>query len=88
MVAQLEVNEINSRTFKDFYWFSRTGRSGIFFPIQGLSRIFKARGQGVLRSVILPVIVPINQLISRIHYWIYNISQSLENQIQFNLIEK
>jgi hypothetical protein len=45
MLAQLEVKEINSRTFKDFYWFSRTFQSWNFvFPIQGLSRIFKARG--------------------------------------------
>jgi hypothetical protein len=37
MLAQLEVNEINSRIFKEFYWFSKTS-------IQGLSRILKARG--------------------------------------------
>jgi hypothetical protein len=42
MLAQLEVEEINSRTFKDFYLFSRTSCPGIIFPIQGLSRIFKA----------------------------------------------
>ena len=41
MLAQLEVKEINSRTSKDFPVLE------FFFPIRGLSRIFKARGQGV-----------------------------------------
>jgi hypothetical protein len=31
MLAQLEVKEINSRTLKDFYWFSMTFQSGNFF---------------------------------------------------------
>jgi hypothetical protein len=44
MLAQLEVKEINSRTFKDFTDFQGLPSPGIFFPIQGLSRIFKARG--------------------------------------------
>jgi hypothetical protein len=43
MLAQLEVKEINSRTFKEFYCFSRTFQFKDFL-IQGLSRIFKARG--------------------------------------------
>jgi hypothetical protein len=48
MLAQLEVKEINSRTFKDFYRFSRTFQFwNFYFPIQGLSRIFKARGHPV-----------------------------------------
>jgi hypothetical protein len=38
MLAHLEVKEINSRTFKDFPILE------IFFPILGLSRIFKALG--------------------------------------------
>jgi hypothetical protein len=31
MLAQLEVKEINSKTFKDFYRFSRTFQSWNFF---------------------------------------------------------
>jgi hypothetical protein len=31
MLAQLEVKEINSKTFKDFYRFSRTFQSWKFF---------------------------------------------------------
>jgi hypothetical protein len=41
MLAQLEVKEINSRIFKDFYRFSRTSPSWIFFQFkdfQGFSR--------------------------------------------------
>jgi hypothetical protein len=46
MLAQLEVKGINSKTFKDYYRFSRTFQSWtIFFsPIQGLPRLFKACG--------------------------------------------
>jgi hypothetical protein len=44
MLAQLEVKELIpglSRTSTDFQGLSSPG---IFFPIQGLSRIFKGRG--------------------------------------------
>jgi hypothetical protein len=41
MLAQLEVKEINSKNSTDFQGVSSPG---IFLPIQGLSRIFKARG--------------------------------------------
>jgi hypothetical protein len=40
MLIQLEVKEINSKTSIDFQGLSSPG---IFFPILGLSRIFKAR---------------------------------------------
>jgi hypothetical protein len=41
MSAQLEVKEINSRTFNNFV-----------FPIQGLSRIFKARGNPDITTIV------------------------------------
>jgi hypothetical protein len=45
MLAQLEVKEINSRTLKNSTDFQRLSRAWNFVvPIQGLSRIFKARG--------------------------------------------
>jgi hypothetical protein len=46
MLAHLEVKEINSKTFKDYYRFSRTFQSwtNFFSPIQGLPRLFNACG--------------------------------------------
>jgi hypothetical protein len=44
-LAQLEVKEINSKTFKDYYRFSRTFQSWTNPPpIQGLPRLFNASG--------------------------------------------
>jgi hypothetical protein len=49
LITITNVKEINFKTLKDFYWFSRTLQSWNFFPIPGLSRVFKVRGHCIIQ---------------------------------------